>query len=94
LLQRNRQRPEIGRGGDRLVRQRQQRGACLGQGEASGRAVEELKAGILLQSLELQADGRLGQIEQGSCPRNGAFAGYSNEAAQSLRTWELVHLED
>ena len=93
VLERTRHRPEIGGGGYGLVRQREQGGPRLGQGEAARRAVEKLQADAFLEPLQLQADGRLGQVQQAGRPRNRALTGYGNEATQRLGARELVHLK-
>ena len=89
-----RRRPEIRRGRYRPVRQRQQGGARFGQGKAARRPVEKQQAGALFQPLQLEADGGLGQMQQGGRARNRAFAGHGDEAAQGLDTWQVVHLEN
>jgi hypothetical protein len=76
------------------VRQRQQGGAGFGQGKAARRTVEELQAGALFQPLQLEADGGLGQVQQGGRARNRPFAGHGDEAAQGLDTWQVIHLEN
>ncbi|WGR95647.1 hypothetical protein MTX20_18045 [Bradyrhizobium sp. ISRA435] len=92
LLQRVRRRLEVGGRSHGLVRQGQQRDAGFRQGEAARGAVEKLQAGAFLQRLQLQADGRLGQLQHRRRARHGAFTGNSDEAAQGLGAGELAHL--
>ena len=74
------------------MRQRQQRGARFGEGEAARCAVEQLEAGAFLQALQLQAHRRLGQVQQRRRARNRAFARHGDETAQGLGARKVGHL--
>jgi hypothetical protein len=93
LLQRARRRYELERRRHGLVGKRKQGRSRFRQRETARRPVEELQAGCLLKPLQLKADGRLGQVQQGRGPRYGTFTCNRNEAAQGLGTREIAHLE-
>jgi hypothetical protein len=93
LLQRICRRAEIQRRGDGLVSQRQQGRSGFRQRKSAGGPVEKLQAGVLFQALELQADGRLGEVQQRRGPRHASLARDHDEATQRLGTWEVGHLK-
>ena len=47
---------------------RQQLASCLGEHHASGGAIEKAHIELLLERLDVPADGRLAQVQPFSCP--------------------------